>query len=261
MSVCRSVHSVSAVLAANAHRDINLPRNAREINDTKEGVYALAGFPGVVGAIDGSLVPIIAPSDNEPVYVCRKGYHAINVQGIADANLLFTNIVARWPGGTHDAYVLLNSEVYVIFEAGVHEDGWSLGDSGYPSKPWLLVPKLDPQTRAEQAYNRSHIKTRNVVERTFGVWKMRFRCLHKSSGHLSCRPNRRANVIVATARFHNKCVRARIGPPADDDVADNHDGDDNADQGDGQEKRHDDDGPADGRNVRERLIATVLNNN
>ena len=105
MSVCRSVHSVSAVLAANAHRDIHLPRNAREINDTKEGFYGLAGFPRVVGAIDGSLVPITAPSDNEPVYVCRKGYHAINVQWIADANLLFTNIVARWPGGTHDAYV------------------------------------------------------------------------------------------------------------------------------------------------------------
>ena len=135
MSVCRSVHSVSAVLAANAHRDIHLPRNARDINNTKEGFYGLAGFPRVVGAIDGSLVPIIAPSDNEPVYVCTKGYHAINVQGIADANLLFTNIVARWPGGTHDAYVLLNSEVYVIFEAGVHEDGWLLGDSGYPSKP------------------------------------------------------------------------------------------------------------------------------
>ena len=100
MSVCRLVHSVSAVLAANAHRDIYLPRNARDINDTKEGFYALAGFPRVVGAIDGSLVPIIAPSDNEPVYVCRKGYHAINVQGIADANLLFTNIVARWPGGS-----------------------------------------------------------------------------------------------------------------------------------------------------------------
>ena len=30
--------------------------------DANEGFYALAGFAKVVGAIDGSLVPIIAPS-------------------------------------------------------------------------------------------------------------------------------------------------------------------------------------------------------
>ena len=35
---------------------------------------------------------------------------------------------------------------------------------------------------------------------------MRFRCLHKSSGHLSFRPNSCANVIVATSRLHNKCI-------------------------------------------------------
>ena len=52
----------------------------------------------MLGAIDGSLVPLIAPSENEPVYVSRKGYHAINVQGIMNAELLPTNVVARWPG-------------------------------------------------------------------------------------------------------------------------------------------------------------------
>ncbi|KAK2152719.1 hypothetical protein NP493_2420g00007 [Ridgeia piscesae] len=107
-----------------------------------------------------------------------------------NANVLFTNVVARWSGSTHDAFVLLNSEIYANFEAGVHGDGWLLGASGCPMKPWLLVPMLDPQSRAERAYNKSHIKTRNVVERGFGLWKIRFRCLHKSAGHLSFRPSR-----------------------------------------------------------------------
>ena len=77
------------------------------------------------GAIDGSLVPIIAPSENEPVY-------AINVQGIMNAELLFTNVVARWPGSrpTHDSFILLNSAVYTNFETGQYPDGWLLGDSG-----------------------------------------------------------------------------------------------------------------------------------
>ena len=112
---------------------------------------------------------------------------------------------------THDSFILLNSAVYTNFETGQYPDGWLLGDSGYACKPWLLIPKLNPQTRAERAYNKSHIKTRNVIERGFGVWKMRFRCLHKSAGHLSFSPRRCANVIIATARLHNKCVRRRIG--------------------------------------------------
>ena len=72
MSVCRSVHAVSAVLVGNANTDIYFPRSARQINATKADFYNLAGFPKVLGAIDGSLVPILAPSDNERVYVSRK---------------------------------------------------------------------------------------------------------------------------------------------------------------------------------------------
>ena len=252
MSVSRSVHTVSAILAVNSNRDIYFPRNPGAVISTREGFYNLAGFPKVLGAIDGSLVPIIAPSENEPVYVSRKGYHAINVQGIMNAELLFTNVVARWPGSTHDSFILLNSAVYTNFETGQYPDGWLLGDSGYSCKPWLLIPKLNPQTRAERAYNKSHIKTRNMIERGFGVWKMRFRCLHKSAGHLSFSPRRCANVIIATARLHNKCVRRRIGLPApgdddgDDDRADN--------PCDHQERNEDNEG----RVVRERLISSVF---
>jgi hypothetical protein len=35
--------------------------------DTKE-------FPLVLGAVDGTLIPIKAPSVDEHLYVCRKGY-------------------------------------------------------------------------------------------------------------------------------------------------------------------------------------------
>ena len=41
----------------------------------------IAGFPRVIGAIDGTHVPIKAPTgDREPVYCNRKGYHSINAQ-------------------------------------------------------------------------------------------------------------------------------------------------------------------------------------
>jgi hypothetical protein len=54
----------------------------------KEEFYAIARFPNVIGVIDGTLIPIRGMSgDVEPVYVCRKNVHALNIQGIVDANV------------------------------------------------------------------------------------------------------------------------------------------------------------------------------
>jgi hypothetical protein len=51
-------------------------------------ICPIAQFPNVIGAIDGTLIPIQGLSGaEEPNFVCRKGYHAINVQAVADHNL------------------------------------------------------------------------------------------------------------------------------------------------------------------------------
>jgi len=39
-----------------------------------------------------------------------------------------TNIVARWPGSTHDSYILSNSMVGMRLQAGRVRDGWVLGE-------------------------------------------------------------------------------------------------------------------------------------
>lgn len=71
--------------------------------------YEIAGFPKVIGAIDGTLIPIRAPHENEHLYVCHKGYHAINVMAVCDANMAFTNIVAKWQGAAHDSAIFNSS--------------------------------------------------------------------------------------------------------------------------------------------------------
>ena len=53
-----------------------------------------------------------------------------------------------------------------------------LGDSGYACRPYLLTPFRQPRLQMEQRFNRSHISTRATIERTFGIWKQRFRMLH-----------------------------------------------------------------------------------
>ncbi|KAL4721215.1 hypothetical protein ACJJTC_019540 [Scirpophaga incertulas] len=87
--------------------------------------------------------------------------------------LLITDVVARWPGPTHDATIYQSSRRYSKFEMGDYR-GNLLGDSGYPLKSHPLTPYLNPITRGQQKYNDAHIKTRNVVERQYGVLKRRF---------------------------------------------------------------------------------------
>ena len=96
-------------------------------------LYDIKEFPLVLGAVDGTLIPIKAPSVDEHLYVCRKGFHALDVQGVCDANNLFTNIVAHYAGSTHDAHIWNNCKLHVseAFESGVIKNGWLLVDSGY----------------------------------------------------------------------------------------------------------------------------------
>ena len=88
---------------------IHMPRNRQEIDRVNADFYCVAGFPGVLGCIDCTHIPIIAPADDEYSYVNRKNFHSINVQAICDANLVFQDIVARWPGSASDSFILNSS--------------------------------------------------------------------------------------------------------------------------------------------------------
>jgi hypothetical protein len=57
----------------------------------------------------------------------------------------------------------------------INASGWLLGDFGYGLRQYLMTPKLNPSTQAEEKYNMAHAKTRVVIERAFGVCKSRFR--------------------------------------------------------------------------------------
>lgn len=195
-SMSRCIAQVSDGLTRRLPDFIRLP-NEDERRRSKLMFFQTAHFPGVVGVIDGTHVKIVAPREHEDQYVNRKRYHSINVQVVMDADCKIFSINACWPGSTHDARVLRESRLGEHLE---DIDGHLLGDSGYPLRPWLLTPILRPQSPQEERYNRSHKRTRCLVERGIGQLKRRFHCLH---GELRVHPIRASRVIKSFHIFEN----------------------------------------------------------
>ncbi|CAN8032596.1 unnamed protein product, partial [Ixodes persulcatus] len=141
------------------------------------------------------------------VYLNRKGYTSIKVQAVCDANNVVTQLTVKWPGSTHDSFMRRNCDLYEKFCAGTAPDGWLLGDAGYSVQPWLMTPIRAPKDEPEEEYNEALTKTRQVIERMFGLLKSRFRCLDKSGGVLQYKPQICCRITVACVVLHNYCMR------------------------------------------------------
>jgi hypothetical protein len=111
--------------------------------------------------------------------------------------------VTGWPGSTHDNRIFTSSAVYATLQRREFNE-FLLGDSGYACQPFLMTPLMNPVTAAERRYNRAHIYTRNIVERTFGIWKKRFPCL---SHKMNLKMETITTVLTATVVLHNIAVR------------------------------------------------------
>ncbi|XP_052768690.1 putative nuclease HARBI1 [Mya arenaria] len=125
LSESADIHGISKATAGRVFNDfldavirnignVRLPSTRDEVLRTKVGFFRKCRIPNIIGAVDGTLVPILAPKDNGVAFICRKGYHAINVMAVCDHEMRFTDIVARWPGSQHDAAVFDVSTLKVI---------------------------------------------------------------------------------------------------------------------------------------------------
>lgn len=172
------------------------------------------GFPVCAGAIDGTHVPIKAPSQNHTYYVNRKSYHSIIMQALVDSRYLFRDIVVGWPGSGHDARVLANSEIYNVGNDGalfpdiietilgqdIHP--CILSNPAYSLLPWLL--KLFPENQntptKHRRFNYRLSRPRMTVEDTFGRWKGRF---PRFSKHIDMKVEGVIHLVAASCILHN----------------------------------------------------------
>ena len=130
---------------------------------------------------------------------------------------MFTNIVARWTGSTHDSHVFHTSSLCTYLETNNHflDDGILLGDLGYECNPYLMTPYPSPATAARENYNTAHTKTRVIVQQSFERWRRRFHVVHSE---IRMTPQRARSVIGACAVLHN--IAVLLNEPMDDDPID-----------------------------------------
>jgi len=109
-SASRSITGVSAATARLARNYISLPQS--NLIKIMQDFGEVANIPNVVGCVDSTQIPVLAPYHNQHLYICCKGFHAKNIQVVCDSQLRFTNIAAKWPASTHDSFMWQNSALY-----------------------------------------------------------------------------------------------------------------------------------------------------
>ncbi|CAI6357754.1 unnamed protein product [Macrosiphum euphorbiae] len=203
----RIVHKVSCAIALLRSQYIHFPDNPEEIRRTQLEFYRRAKFPRVVGAIDCTHIKLWQSpgGDTAERFRNRKGYYSLNVQAICNANLEVMDVVARYDGSTHDSRIFRESKRRALFEQGVYGDALLVGDSGYACTSYMMTPLHECHTPAEQLYNESQIRTRNPIERFFGVWKRRFPVMALG---LRVKLKRVFPIITATLVLNNIARRA-----------------------------------------------------
>lgn len=212
-TVSRCVSRVSRAIASMRPEVIKMPTHDESLN-VMQDFKNIGHMPGIIGCIDCTHVLIQKPrGNNTELFRNRKGKFSFNVQAVCGPQLQFFNVVARWPGSTHDSRIFWNSTLCMEMENGMHR-GRLLGDAGYSCTPYMFTPLRDPQTPQEVRYNRCHITTRNSVERAFGLLKRRFSCLTET---MRASLENTKVIIVAAAVLHNLALENRVPIPDEED--------------------------------------------
>ncbi|KAK5645553.1 hypothetical protein RI129_001869 [Pyrocoelia pectoralis] len=203
-TACRIVNKVTRAIAVLHRTFIKMPSTEDEMASNSAEFYNIARFPKCIGAVDCTHIKITSPGGDEPeIYRNRKSFFSLNVQAVCDATCKIQNVVCRWPGSSHDSTIFNNSRLRANFENHNFSQYVLVGDSGYGIKSYLITPLGNAVTAAEQLFNEAQIRTRNPIERAFGIWKRRFPIL---AFGIRSQLHKVEAIVVATAVLHNIAV-------------------------------------------------------
>ncbi|XP_062421496.1 putative nuclease HARBI1 [Pungitius pungitius] len=207
-TISQVVHNVAKEMMTIIHRVINFPK-PEEMEEVGADFARLTGheaFRCAAGVIDGCHVRVLPPAELI-CYINRKLFPSVLLQDICDANGRLLEVYIGETGSVHDALMQRRSLMYQ--EALYPPPGYfMLGDGGYPclQHPVAIMTlyRQPLASHVEARYNRYHARGRNVIERTFGILKTRWRSIFLRA--LEIRPQFAPKVVGACCILHNICL-------------------------------------------------------
>ena len=96
---------------------------------------ALHGIPYIIGAIDGSHIPILAPIIGGEDYYCGKSFNSALLQGIVDTKCVFWDYEFGWAESIHDKTLFQLTKVGKDCIKGKFLSYKLIGNCTYPVRP------------------------------------------------------------------------------------------------------------------------------
>ncbi|KAG8485667.1 hypothetical protein CXB51_018850 [Gossypium anomalum] len=168
-------------------------------------------FKNCLGALDGTHIKIRVPTVDKPRYRTRKGDIATNMLGVCTSDMQFVYVLPGWEGSVADGRVLRDA-ISRRHGLKVSHGCYYLVDAGYTNCEGFLAPfrgqryhlnewrqSYQPST-PEEFFNMKHASARNVIERCFGLLKLRWGILRSPSFYPIRVHNR---IIIACCLLHN----------------------------------------------------------
>lgn len=167
-------------------------------------VIQIDGFPGVVGAIDGTYIDIRTPAGKlQSTYINRHDKPPLTLQGICDANYRFIDCFTGTSSRIHDSRIFKLSFIYPL----IHELGnyHIIGDSAYGISKNVMTPFRDygNLNNNQENYNFKLSATRVKIENAFVFQKLRFRHLIRCGFKTV---EKAARFILCCCVLHNLCI-------------------------------------------------------
>ena len=175
-AIRRVANAISEILA----KQIIVWPHGDECEKVTEGFYKMKKMDNVIGAIDGTHIPISGQNEHNENYINRKGFSSIILQAVCNHKMKFTDVYVGWPGSVHDARVFANSDLLSRIEQNpfhlIPNGCFMVGDAAYPLSSFMMTPYrgIAGMNQLKHRYNYVQSATRIVIERAFGVLKGRF---------------------------------------------------------------------------------------
>ncbi|AAD25557.1 Hypothetical protein [Arabidopsis thaliana] len=179
------------------------------VNDKRYMPY----FIDCIGALDGTHVSVRPPSGDVERYRGRKSEATMNILAVCNFSMKFNIAYVGVPGRAHDTKVLTYCATHEASFPHPPAGKYYLVDSGYPTRSGYLGPhrrtryhlelfnRGGPPTNSRELFNRRHSSLRSVIERTFGVWKAKWRILDRK--HPKYEVKKWIKIVTSTMALHN----------------------------------------------------------